>query len=93
LNVGAALPGTGRHAAITIRRTSNLDEDALTAWQDAIQRGELLDKGDLIEPHADASKTAGESDSSEEGVSPSGPASAAEDAKLQAFLQGNISAR
>lgn len=88
LNVGAALPGTGRHAAITIRRMSNLDEEALSAWQDAIQCGELLDKGDLVHPHAEAPATAADSDRSEEGVAPPGPATAAEDAQLQAFLQG-----
>lgn len=88
LNVGAALPGTGRHAAITIRRTANLDEEALAAWQDTIQRGELLDEDALPEPLTDSQSLAGDGDPSEEAISPDSPPSAAEDAQLKAFFRG-----
>jgi hypothetical protein len=44
------LPGTGRHAAITIRRTSNLDDETFAAWQAAIERDELLDELEPAEP-------------------------------------------
>jgi molecular chaperone DnaK (HSP70) len=50
LTVGAALPGTGRHAAIAIRRTSNLSDEAFAQWLAAIDRGDLLAELEPAEP-------------------------------------------
>jgi molecular chaperone DnaK len=50
LTVGAALPGTGRHAAIAIRRTSNLSDEAFAQWLAAIDGGDLLAEVEPAEP-------------------------------------------
>ena len=92
LNVGAALPGTGRHAAITIRRTSNLDDETFAAWQAAIERDELLDEtewteSEPAEPRTDSVTPEGDSELAEEAVSADAAPAAPHDAALQSFFQ------
>jgi molecular chaperone DnaK len=92
LNVGAALPGTGRHAAITIRRTSNLDDETFATWQAAIERDELLDEtewaeSEPVEPGTDSAIPEGDGELAEEGVSADAAPAPPNDAALQSFFQ------
>jgi molecular chaperone DnaK len=92
LAVGAALPGTGRHAAITIRRTSNLSDEALAAWQAAIDSGQLLDETEAAEsepaePRTDSVIPESDSEFAEEAVSADPAPAVPNNAALQSFFQ------
>jgi hypothetical protein len=69
LAVGAALPGTGRRAAIAIRRESKMAEASLLWWQAAIDSGDLLGALERAAPADVPTASPDETDDPDEGVS------------------------
>lgn len=103
LTVGAVLPGTGCHQAITIQRTARLDEESRRWWKNALDN-ELKDLANRTESPSCPTPTAdlpdetpqednseGEADQSDEAivVTEPGPADAVDPA-LATFFQRTL---
>ncbi len=90
LAVGAALPGTGRRAAIAIRRAANMNDQSLPWWQNAVESGDLLAALEGTVPAGEREAPLDEFDEIDEGVSADDGVVAAEaaDPALDEFLKG-----